>query len=233
MNHTAFVALPSDVQELVIQIEDAIGREISIRHETKRGNLGALVERHEVIILAPCNAVIHPASLYHELLHAKRLLVEGVPRLSIDPEVDDDRTESIVRMVDNNIEHLCIVPIEIGRFPERASYWLGRIATQIVEQSKTRSVDEDSLYLSSYACLFARYVLSSTSLEKAAIKAIAHAEEVAIRIPEVFEVFEESRSSKKQLVRALFNYWGFTHQRFFLQYLVPEDQDREYEPLVG
>ena len=78
-------------------------------------------------ILVPAEGYFPPGSVLHELLHLRRVLVEGVPRLVVAETLSDELwsprlVDSLVAQ-DNALEHLVIVPREVEVLPERRAYW--------------------------------------------------------------------------------------------------------------
>ncbi|MFB9123471.1 hypothetical protein E2553_19380 [Paraburkholderia dipogonis] len=73
------------------------------------------------------------ASVYHELLHLKRYFLDGVPKLVYcDDEHEfegdaDARLPQLFTRLDNQIEHLFIVPCELARYQSASRYWEERI----------------------------------------------------------------------------------------------------------
>ena len=100
--------LSSDTIQLVFLIETHIDREIVVREVPERKNLGCEIENYT--ILTPQDK-FPDSSVLHELLHIRRFLVDGVPRLVVCAEYDpvDPSFETRVTKLDNNFEHLFIV----------------------------------------------------------------------------------------------------------------------------
>lgn len=133
MKKRFFEKLLSDNQEMVLAIERHIGNEIAVREVPMRNNLGC--EIHNATILTPKGKFPDP-SVLHELLHIRRCKVDGVPQLVVCDEFDfgDPNFETRVTKLDNNIEHIFIVPEEISLRPDRLTYWEGRIFKAIRAQ---------------------------------------------------------------------------------------------------
>jgi hypothetical protein len=62
------------------------------------------------------------ASVYHELLHLKRYFVDGIPKLVYCDDAHEFESDADARLpqlferLDNQIEHLFIVPHELARY---------------------------------------------------------------------------------------------------------------------
>ncbi|AVA22460.1 hypothetical protein [Rhizobium sp. NXC24] len=59
--------------------------------------------------------------LYHEILHLHRIKIEGAPLLR--PAPFNAASEELAYRLNNDLEHLLIIPKEFEQFPEAAGYW--------------------------------------------------------------------------------------------------------------
>lgn len=130
MNTEFLTLVPGSIQTKVGDIERAIGREVKVRRDSMgcyKGNnatppLAVCVcddrgnQRHVEIILS---AQAVPHNLIHEILHAYRTVVLGVPRL-VSPE---NRGSSLTEALENDAEHLFIVPEEMALANEAKAFW--------------------------------------------------------------------------------------------------------------
>jgi len=68
-------------------------------------------------------------SVFHELQHIRRVFLEGVPRITAceDFELWSPQLDTALAKLDNNLEHLVIVPRELEVYPERRAYWEIRV----------------------------------------------------------------------------------------------------------
>lgn len=66
-----------------------------------------------------------PSSLFHEAQHLHRYYVEGVEELQ--PVMDANAT--LVSHLENELEHVFLVPEEIRLFPQAKAYWAGKQQT--------------------------------------------------------------------------------------------------------
>lgn len=78
-------------------------------------------------VLVPTEGYFPAGSVLHELLHLRRFLVEGIPRLVVADALPDELwsprlVDSLVAH-DNALEHLVMVPREVEVLPERRAYW--------------------------------------------------------------------------------------------------------------
>ncbi len=114
-----------------METEAAIGAQIGVRPLAARDI--ALSRRGDVFsietgmkrgvsyanLLVPPSQEIEPHVLAHEVMHAHRNLVQSVWRL-----VDAfGEQKSLPTVIENDLEHLVIIPREIGFYPEAFDYW--------------------------------------------------------------------------------------------------------------
>lgn len=173
--------LQEAVQAFVHEVEDGAGVSIQVTPDaelntggpTGQGKLKIDIEPHLVRLMAPTNDYFPNGGVRHEMLHVKRLLVDGVPRLALAETVDWDlKFENSLTTVDNALEHLVIVPVELGYHPERRAHWeavMGR--TWNVDLPTARSQLDRRIS----ACLhwtFLRQVLPDSPLVDSAIAAM-------------------------------------------------------------
>lgn len=76
---------------------------------------------------------VSPATIGHELIHLRRNILESVPKLfpheSNAPEIDEE-----IYLLENELEHLLIVPEQISLFPESERWWAdhyGAVLSQV------------------------------------------------------------------------------------------------------
>jgi hypothetical protein len=130
--------LPEWLATLVAETEKAITFPIGVQvyqEAAAHAGLRAQVEATHATIITPSVQRFTLASAYHELLHIRRHLVQGIPRLTVSEAVPHglpfQQTAQMVVIEDNAIEHLVIVPPELQRFAQRAEYWVGRFQAQL------------------------------------------------------------------------------------------------------
>lgn len=124
--------LSESVKEFVLEVEVTAGIKIQIIQDarlnnggpTGGGNLEVVINVQRVEIFAPTNGYFPDGAVRHEVLHVKRFHLDGVPKLVLSDEVDWDKPFSdALGQIDNAIEHIDIVPIELGLHPERRTHW--------------------------------------------------------------------------------------------------------------
>jgi hypothetical protein len=171
MNRKYFDQLLPDTKELVLLIESVIEKEITVREVAERNNLGCEID--SATILTPEDR-FPDSSVLHELLHIRRFKVDGIPQLAVCDTYDysDPDFETSVTKLDNNIEHLFIVPEEINLRPDRHIYWENRI-----NQAAT-NLENPRLNINSFGCdviinwLFAKYILVDSPTVKKTTKLV-------------------------------------------------------------
>jgi len=125
--------LPADLAQLVLETEQSIGFPIEVVVVPQRAGglpgqtdpMACEVEKDSARMLVASNDQFRPSSVLHELLHIRRFLVDGVPKLVDDsdymPWTPAIRTACTLH--DNSFEHLVIVPLELRAFPESRDHW--------------------------------------------------------------------------------------------------------------
>lgn len=123
--------LPIEIQRKIAQIEVAIKADILIR-KRRLGDVSMAGAEHLptldcwmnqgkmfVTILLP-DASVELHVLAHEVMHAWRQIIESVPQLK---HATPSTETSIRQLIENDIEHIFIIPEEISFFPESRAYW--------------------------------------------------------------------------------------------------------------
>lgn len=120
--------LPDNVRQLLAKLEDFAGFEITVQPNptplsTTDPNPNApaisLSEQDATIFIR--NGVFQSEGIVHELLHAHRFWIEGVPQLV--PVDNDEEHWKIASEVENALEHTVIVPREARYYPDPFAYW--------------------------------------------------------------------------------------------------------------
>lgn len=202
--------LSQSVQNFVIEVEQSIGFEITVIPDikqngggtTKQGKLATNISQYHVQLFVPTNGYFPNGGVRHEVLHAKRFLLDGVPKLALADHVElDNQLANRLTALDNALEHLVIVPVEISLHPERGEHWeivLRDISLQLPE------VPEEELRLAVFMHLtFIRHVLPKSPFADV-LRRFAGDHNLL----EGAEIFADqmlaSLSNKEELVRQLF-----------------------------
>lgn len=124
--------LSDPLQQFIHDVEKGAGVEIKVILHPKQngggttgqGKLEVVIKAQSIQILAPTNGYFPEGAVRHEVLHARRIHVEGVPMLVLaDTVVWDQGFSDALIAIDNAIEHVIIVPEELQFHPERHEHW--------------------------------------------------------------------------------------------------------------
>lgn len=220
--------LQEAVQDFVLEVEDGAGVNIEVTPDaelntggpTGQGKLKIDIEAHCVRLKVPTNDYFPNGGVRHEVLHVKRLLVDGVPRLALAERVDwDPQFENTLTTVDNALEHLVIVPAELGYHPERRAHW-----EAVME--RTWNVDlpaaHSQLDRRISACLhwtFLRHVLPNSPVVDAAI-ALMDAFDLRVEADDFCDQLIPLLADKLSVVKLFFNRFGnIPKERAAVEYL--------------
>lgn len=133
MNADYFNRLTLAVQHFVREVEAAAGIEIEVEIDARRagrgpdgrGILACDIDEDGATILVPSTDYFPDSAVVHEVLHIRRILVDGVPRLSDNTGYShwNPQIGSALTDLDNALEHLVIVPEQLERCPESRQHW--------------------------------------------------------------------------------------------------------------
>jgi hypothetical protein len=166
--------LPDDLQAFVIDIEREAGIDIRVtvddsrtgRHPGEPDPLACDIDEDGATILIPRADYFPDGSVLHELLHINRFLVEQVPQINICDTHWDPQLEAVFRQLDNNLEHLVIVPEELRRRPARRDRWVSVIDRTLSEIRSGKLQQADRDFLGIYTFAYIEHVLDDSCLRK-------------------------------------------------------------------
>lgn len=124
--------LSGSVRESVLEVERGSGLEIEVVEESLLNETGPLgqsrlevsIEPRRLRLFAPTNGYFPDGAVRHEVLHVHRFHIEGVPKLTLASwESWNQGLADRFTAIDNALEHLVIVPQELGLHPERKAHW--------------------------------------------------------------------------------------------------------------
>ena len=124
--------LSRPVQQFILEVEEGAGLDISVVLDPRQndagpgglGHLAVTIEAGRIQLFAPTNGYFPDGAVRHEVLHAHRFLIEGVPKLALSDRVPWDKHFSdVLGSIDNALEHVVIVPVELNFHPERREHW--------------------------------------------------------------------------------------------------------------
>lgn len=143
--------LPGELHDELLAVEEAIGAEVGIKALSAKD--AEWIRRFDVAametgmvngvafanLLIPEGEELTAHTVAHEVMHAHRNLAQSVWRL-----VDASGSANPLPMViENDIEHLTIIPREMAFFPEAATFWEAEWAGRINDQvEQLRSADQ-------------------------------------------------------------------------------------------
>lgn len=230
MNSTYINKLPDDLQEFVLLIEETTGLEIEIEIDASRAGrnkeepdpLACVVNESEARLLLPAEDHFPEGSVLHELLHIKRFLVDGVPQITACEDRWTPQLESVFVQLDNNLEHLIIVPLELQQRPERRQRWI-TVLDRVLGTLQAKQVSgPDRDFLSIYTHLFAARVLQDSVLESKAVAALS-----TFGLMEHALLFEKAMmiamESKESMVRLCVEQFSLNHDFICLDYFNPRE----------
>lgn len=137
MQQQYLTRLPEWLQSMVGETEARVGFAVDVavdpqraRHRPGEPDALACELNHACArILTPRDDHFPAGSVLHELLHIRRCLVDGVPRV-VDCQACGTWSPPLAAALahyDNALEHLVIVPLELSQVPERRGYWEAKL----------------------------------------------------------------------------------------------------------
>ncbi|WJR67226.1 hypothetical protein QTA58_00180 [Neorhizobium sp. CSC1952] len=112
--------LDPKVRALHDEIEEKLGRHIKYAYDQWR-ECPAVAVQFNLVDLRIHHRDISSQEVLHELLHAKRYLIDKVPKLV--PKVDNPNDSDMMAVLENEIEHVAIVPMEADYGYDPYPYW--------------------------------------------------------------------------------------------------------------
>jgi len=208
--HAEYLArLPPDIRALVGEIERESGTEIAVTPDsTRTDKLGCNIECNGSEILIPQNDYFPPAAVLHELLHIKRMYLDRVPRIvfceDCNEYLDDPAQEVQLRSglvkLDNNLEHLVIVPKEIELMPDRSLYWEQRMRRTLTKLTADNLSKDNQCGSVVEHWPFVHHVLPDSNL-KVQIRELAEKLQVVDKATAFGEAIIKALDSKEAVVR--------------------------------
>ncbi len=158
MDYRLLSLLPIELRQTVERIEGEIGSAIAVGplpDATRRaiGNVPALaIDQGDraltVALLLPAGDLPPAHMIGHEIIHARRAIVDRAPIL-LDGKQPPRR---VVMAINNDAEHLHVIPLEIDLFPEAHAFWasdfqrmLGTFGERLEKDPDRRAIRNDML----------------------------------------------------------------------------------------
>ena len=137
MQQEFITRLPEWLQSMVDDTEARVGFPVDVAVDPQRARhrpgepdaLACELTHASARSLLPHQDHFPAGSVLHELLHIRRCLVDGVPRV-VDCQSCEHWSPPVAMAMahyDNALEHLVIVPHELARVPERRAYWEAKL----------------------------------------------------------------------------------------------------------
>ncbi|WP_108645474.1 hypothetical protein [Polynucleobacter rarus] len=167
MQKEYFNRLGKITKNLCLEIEEKIQISINVSLKDAEGtktNLSCNIHENGADIQTFSPEHFPDDSVFHELLHIKRILVEKIPKLVFSQLVDesDHKIETAFTKQDNAFEHLIIIPQEISTFPERLHYWEGIMEREWSDIHSKEKVDQNITQFILVQWVFLKQVLAES-----------------------------------------------------------------------
>jgi len=194
--------------------------------------MGCDMDPYGARILVGDVAYFPDASVFHELQHIRRILVEGIPRLVVceDFEPWSPQFETAMVHLDNNLEHLVIVPAELQAYPDRRTYWRDRIERMITRLTESKTPEYERHRFAMLALLLVDQMLPDEKLRSAVVSVLRK-----------FAIEERSQrycaeavaalTSKEKLVRVTFSHFALPTSAGCFEYLDSRNGSARTVPL--
>lgn len=212
--------LPQDIIRLVQEIESHIDDEIHVKVDEARSyRLACEVDKHGAAILTHMRDYFPEDSVLHELLHIRRICLNKVPQLVVCDSFENwtPELETGLKPLDNNLEHLIIVPEELEYRPDRKEYWKSRIINKIETFDNQIGVNQNQAFDALIYWVFIHHVLKDDDL------IIKIDEIMSLDLKNISQEFHNKiisyLDSKEKLVKFCFDYIDFSDQAVCLEYI--------------
>ncbi len=220
--------LSDDVRSLVEQTEQSSGIDITVVVDPSRmrgrqdqpDSLACDVSQHGARLLVPTTDHFPDGSVLHELLHIRRFLVNGVPRIVVcdDYSVWTPQLETALTQLDNSIEHLIIVPEELEHRPDREDYWK-TVMTRVFNELEVNDLpDEDRERHALINSVFVRRVLDDDELVNR-VAALTGSLGINDKAARLLEEVSYSLYSKERTVQLYFEHLCLPIEAGCLEYM--------------
>jgi hypothetical protein len=238
MKKTYLCRLGSEIQALVEDIERRSGIEICVETDDSRVGrnvgepdpLACVIDESEARLLVPSSTELSDGPVLHELLHIHRFLVEGVPQISVCEDRWTPHLEQVFAQLDNNLEHLVIVPLEIQRIPERHGLWVKKFRRVLSQVRDGKLPKADQKFLAIYGRFFVDYVLKDTTLlelSESILDTLGLQSEAEVFRQKIFSAL----SSKEAAIRVVVDLFKLDPSLICLDYLNPRRRSCEQKSL--
>ena len=230
--------LSPDLQRLVCEVEKktTLGIDIEVRDAPgdrahgEAAPLACIVNESEIRLLVPRGNAFLDGSVLHELLHVQRFLLEGIPTLTVLDDYQDPSLEQMFAQVDNNLEHLVIVPREIRQLPGQRRQWIEKISRSLESVASSRLEIADRNFLAIFDQSFITTVLHDEGLKNRASTLLA-----ALGLTERAEQFAAAivpaLTKKEAAVQVLVEAFRLDPSYLCLEYFNSQERSAHQVPL--
>ena len=232
MDATFFGRLPPDLQELTCDIEAAAGVDIAVEVVPAAPHLSCTITEDGARIFTPSENCLADDGVLHELLHIRRILVDGVPQLAYDDDAwPSPEEDALLKAIDNNLEHLAFCDEELARRPERRKYWVAKMrdALPALEASQVGVGGHGALALLCFA--FVQHVLRDDPL-MARAQAILDAAGLGEHPARLFDGVMPANQTKERTAQRFFNLLGLPTEDIRFEYIDSRAGATRRVPLV-
>jgi len=226
VNPHFFDRLSDHVRNLVRSLESLASVEIEVAivapadsDSDVRQVLGIVADEKSAVIEAPNSQAVTDGSVLHELLHLERWWAHQIPRLVLCESHWDPTLERDLTRLDNNLEHLVIVPREVAEFRGRRKHWYDRM-----EQAWSQIGDDSVMSLrhrienALQAWPLTSLLFSGTDLERLALMILAEMGKSEVA-PRFASELLARRESKIEMVHFVFQELELPPQHVCLEIL--------------
>lgn len=230
--------LSPELQHLVHEIENKTTLNIDVevrdcsddRAHDEVAPLACIVNESEIRLLVPRGNAFLDGSVLHELLHVERFLIEGIPTLTVLDAYCSPDLELVFAQVDNNLEHLVIVPREIRQLPDQRQQWKEKIARSLnrVASSGLQTADRD--FLAIYHLSFIALVLHDEGVSARA-RALAASLGLTDRAERFAAAIAPALAKKEDAVQVLVDAFRLDPSCLCLQYFNSKERSSLQVPL--
>lgn len=226
--------LNAELRAFVAEVEATAGLEIVVREDESlntrgpwgHGMLMVHIESRSLVLVKPTNGYFPDGAVRHELLHVHRLHGQGIPRISTPVEAgfEDDALDDVLVDIDNDLEHLVIVPLELQLHPERRDHWEA-VVDQVWSDSFPATNDQGRRIGGLLQWAFLRHVLPASKarpVAEAALLAVGLTVEADQFADEVIALLPD----KVAVTAAVVRWFDLPAHKVVLEYLSATDGTR-------
>jgi hypothetical protein len=231
LNNHYLGLVSQDVQAVIQDVEEACGFEIDVETDEERVTLACRINPTSAAVIVPGEDLFKDAAVWHEIMHIKRILVDGEPRLEVgDGMVWNDAFRAGLENLDNTIEHFYIVPEELQRYPNRLARWQQRVLLQVqgLAGNHLPALEKDI----GVRILYALDVIGiNNAALTASVEAAVQLHSTMAMATRLVNGVRAVLGDKAEVARVIVREFGFADDSVTLEYLNPASGQTTHEPL--